>query len=271
MKCANCGTESNGNFCPSCGANMRAANCPGCGSRLVPGARFCTSCGTEAGARVGAGAGAAARGGRKARRRGPARAAESTSNLPWYIAGAILLVLLFVLITPMIMGEDNTVPDRGTATFGGQPNGALAPLTGSPREQADRLFNRVMAAREQGNTAEALQFAPMGIQAYQMAEPLDDDGLYHLATLQNTASDYSGALQTAERILSRNPDHLLGLASAAEAADGLGGGAAPRQYHQRLLDAYETEIGRSLPEYMDHARILPEYRQAAQRAVTRGG
>ncbi|HSJ24517.1 MAG TPA: zinc ribbon domain-containing protein [Longimicrobiales bacterium] len=264
MKCANCGTESKGNFCPSCGASMRAANCAGCGSKLVPGARFCTSCGTEAGT---SGGGSSRRGGS-----GSQTADSGSSNLPWYIAGAVLLVLLFVLITPMIMGEDNRVPDRGTATFNGQAGpGGLAPLTGTPREQADRLFNRVMAAREQGNMPEALQFAPMGVQAYQMAEPLDDDGLYHLATLQNTASDFNGALQTAERILSRNPDHLLGLASAAEAAEGAGDTAAARQYHQRLLDAYETEIGRNLPEYMDHARILPEYRQAAQRAVAQGG
>jgi hypothetical protein len=260
MKCATCGTESSGNFCPSCGASMRAGNCPGCGARLVPGARFCSSCGSEAGT-----GGAPPRRGRTAASDGTG--SGSGSNLPWYIAGAVLLVLLFVLVTPMIMGEDDRIPARGTATFGDQSPGGLAPLSGSPREQADRLFNRVMAAREQGNTAEALQFAPMGIQAYQMAEPLDDDGLYHLATLQNTVSDYAGALETAERILSRNPNHLLGLASAAEAATGLGDQAAARQFHERFLAAYQTEIARDLPEYMDHARILPEYRQTALRAT----
>jgi hypothetical protein len=241
MKCASCGTESNGRFCPSCGASMRAGNCSSCGASLVPGARFCTACGTEADATAGTGA---------SRRRGGRTAREaSSSNLPWYIAGGVLLALLFVLVTPMIMGEDDSVPARGTAPFNGAgqtPSGTPPPLTGTPREQADRLFNRVMAAREQGNSAEALQFAPMGIQAYQMAEPLDDDGLYHLAILQNTASDYAAARQTAERILQRNPNHLLGLAAAA---------------------AYDAEVGRGLVEYVDHSRILPEYRQAAQQAL----
>lgn len=260
MKCANCGTESKGNFCHSCGASMRASNCAECGSKLVPGARFCTSCGAEAGAGGGAGTKrrAAAGGGQ----------GESSSNLPWYIAGAVLLVLLFVLVSPMIMGEDDSVPARGTATFQGAPGGpGLAPLSGTPREQADRLFNRVMAAREQGNTAEALQFAPMGIQAYQMAEPLDDDGLYHLAMLQNTAGDYNGALQTSQRILDRNPNHLLALAASAEAATGQGDLAAARGFHERYLAAYNDEVGRDLPEYIDHSGILPEYRREALRAT----
>jgi tetratricopeptide (TPR) repeat protein len=260
MKCANCGTQSDGNFCPSCGAAMRAGKCAACGARLVPGARFCTSCGAEAGA------------GKATSRRGRAAAGrareEGAGNLPWYIAGAVLVVLILVLGLPLVMGEDDSPPARGTAPFpGAAVPGGLAPLEGTPREQADRLFNRVMTAREQGNAPEALQFAPMGIQAYQMAEPLDDDGLYHLATLQNTASDFAAARATAERILSRNPNHLLGLAAAAEAATGAGDAAAAREYHQRLLDAYDAELARALPEYQDHARILPDYRQAAQQAV----
>jgi hypothetical protein len=259
MKCANCGTEARGNFCPSCGASMRATNCAQCDARLVPGARFCTSCGAEAGA------GGAPRTGR----RRLAGSEPGSSNLPWYIAGAILVVLALVLVLPMVMGERDTVPARGAAPFAPGAGGGLAPLDGTPREQADRLFNRVMAAREQGNTAEALQFSPMGIQAYQMAEPLDDDGLYHMAALQNTVGDFAGARATSERILARNPNHLLALATAAEAAEGAGDTEAARQYHQRLVDSYQTEISRDLPEYMDHARILPEYRQAALQALGR--
>jgi hypothetical protein len=235
---------------------MRPGKCAQCGANLVAGARFCTSCGAEAGA---------GGGGRVRLGRGAATGAEHSSNLPWYIAGAILLVLILVLGLPMVMGEDNSVPPRGTAPFTGQ--GGLAPLDGTPRNQADRLFNRVMAARERGDMAEALQFAPMGIQAYQMAEPLDDDGLYHLATLQNTASDFAGARATAERILARNPNHLLGLASAAEAATGAGDTAAARQYHERFLAAYQAELARDVPEYQDHAQILPEYRALALEAT----
>jgi hypothetical protein len=237
---------------------MRASSCSGCGASLVAGARFCTSCGAAAGAESGSPA-------RGQRGRAAGRGEEKESNLPWYIAGAVLLVLVLFLGLPMVMDDANTsVPAPGAATLGGATApGALPPLTGTPREQADRLFNRVMAAREQGNSAEALQFAPMGIQAYQMAEPLDNDGLYHMATLQNTASDFAGARATAERTLQGNPDHLLALAAAAEAATGSGDTDAARQYYERFLAAYQSELARDLPEYLDHARILPEYRQAA--------
>lgn len=267
MKCPNCGSESSGRFCPSCGATLREAGCAECGAKLPPGARFCNSCGAEVG---GAARGGRQRGGKRAagsRGRGPVTA--DNSNLPWYVAGAVLLVLIFVLVVPMVTGGDD-VPARGTAPLG--TGGAVAPgtpppLNGTPREQADQLFNRIMTARETGDTTTARFFAPMGIQAYQAAEPLDDDGLYHLAIIHNVAGDYASARQTAERILARSPNHLLGLAAAAEAAEGAGDPAAAREYHSRLVQAYQTEFARGLPEYQDHARILPEYLEKARQAT----
>jgi hypothetical protein len=254
MKCPNCGRESSGRFCSACGATMKSASCRECGGELVPGARFCTSCGTE----VVAGA----------PRPKQASPATDRGNLPWYIAGAVLLVLIVVLLVPMIYGG-NDVPARGAAPFGaGGAPGTPPPLDGTPREQADRLFNRVMTAREGGNMAEAQQFAPMAIQAYQMSEPLDDDGLYHLAAMRVVAGDTDGARAAAERILSRNPNHLLALAIAAEAMEVAGDAQAAREYHHRFLNAYESEVGRQLPEYLDHARVLPEYRAVALAATT---
>jgi hypothetical protein len=265
MKCPNCGRESNGRFCPSCGASLKATECGECGSKLAPGARFCTSCGAEAGAATGATAG------RKAgRRKGRGAAVPDGGNLPWYIAGAVLLVLVLVLLVPMLMGGDDNVPAPGAAPFGaatGAAPGTPPPLNGTPREQADRLFNRIMTARESGDTTSARFFAPMGIQAYQAAEPLDDDGLYHLATIHNVAGDHATARQVADRILARSPNHLLGLAAAAEAAEGAGDQQAARDYHRRLVEAYPTEIGKPLPEYQDHARILPEHLEISRRAI----
>jgi hypothetical protein len=187
-------------------------------------------------------------------------------NLPWYIAGAVLLVLIIVLLVPMITGGRD-VPARGAFPAPGTAPGAPPPLAATPRENADQLFNRVMRSREQGDLADARQFAPMAIQAYQMSEPLDDDGLYHLAAVQNVAGDHLAARTTAERILDGNANHLLALAIAAEAAEAAGDTPGARAYHRRFLAAYQSEIGRQLPEYVDHARVLPEYRAAAQAAA----
>jgi hypothetical protein len=262
MKCANCGTESSGKFCPSCGARLRTGKCAGCGETLPPGARFCTRCGTEAAAGSGRGRGGSAGG----RRRRAAVTPPAGSNLPWYIAGVVLVILIIVLLVPMF-GRDDGVPPRGAAPLGAMPDAGLDPLSGTPREQGDRLFNRVMAAREQGNTAEAQQFAPMGVQAYQAAEPLDDDGIYHLAMLQITAGDYAGAIASAQRILDREPNHLLALGAAGEAADLAGNDEAALGYYRRLIQAYPTEIGRGLMEYQDHVRIMPDLLETARRRV----
>src|SRR5690606_3304812 len=140
-------------------------------------------------------------------------------------------------------------------------------LSADPRENADRLFNRIMEERSNGNLEQARFFIPMALQAYQMAEPLDDDGLFHLALLQSAAGDFSAARVTAERILAGNADHLLGLAVAGEAMAAAGDTAAARDYYGRFLAAYETESQKVYPEYIDHARVLPEYRAAAQAVV----
>jgi hypothetical protein len=252
MKCANCGTESKGSFCPSCGAQLRASSCPECGADLPAGARFCTRCGTGVGA-----SGA----------RASTRSSSSSPNLPWYIAGAVLLVLILILLVPMLMDRDSG-PTTPFAPMGGATApGAPPPLEGTPREQADRLFNRIMTAREQGDTVDARRFTPMAIDAYRMAEPLDNDGLYHLAAVHIVAGDHAAARATADQLLAREPNHLLGLSAAGEAALLAGDTASAREHYQRLLRVYDTESARGLQEYLDHARQLPELRETARQAT----
>jgi tetratricopeptide (TPR) repeat protein len=147
--------------------------------------------------------------------------------------------------------------------------GAPPPLTGSPREQADRLFNRVMTEREAGNLERAEFFLPMAISAYEAAGDLDLDGLYHLSLLQAAAGDYTAALRTAERILDTEPNHLLGLGAAAEAAQLLRDDATARRHFRQLLAALETERNRPLQEYLDHASLIPEYQRAAEEFLRR--
>lgn len=148
----------------------------------------------------------------------------------------------------------------------GDPTGGSPPeLTGTPREQADRLFNRIMTERESGDTAKARFFLPMGIMAYQQAGDLEPDGLYHLAILQSSAGKSADAVATAQRILAALPDHLLALGAAAEAAEEMGDGPAAARYYGHLYRVYDTEKKKTLAEYIDHAKVLPQYYEAAKR------
>lgn len=248
MKCPSCQTESSGAFCPECGTPLKAT-CRACNGTLVPGARFCTHCGE------------------------PARA--GTSNLPWYIAGAALVALIVVIILPSMRSGGRgagaqvaaamPAPEAGDmGAAGTAAEGAPPPLTGSPREQADRLFNHIMQLKESGDSSRASFFLPMGIQAYQMAGTLDDDGLYHLSLLENMQGDAAAARATAEKILTASPDNVLGLGAAAEAAIAQGQKAAARKYYQHLVDVYPVQKSKDLPEYKDHAQVLPSYEQEAR-------
>lgn len=250
MKCPSCGTESDGNFCPACGTALRADHCGECGAKLVPGAHFCTRCGAPAGGTV----------------RATGAAGGGTPDLRWYIGGGVLLLLAIILLVPMLTGDRGTteaVPRESAS--GAVPPGTPPPLTGTPREQADRLFTRIMTEIGQGDTAAARRFTPMAISAYGMAAPLDADGLYHLAAIHLVAGDPASARAAAEQILSDRPAHLLALAVAAEAALAAGDSASARAYYQRLLESYDDEITQDLQEYEAHSRSLPGFRAAAQR------
>lgn len=245
MKCINCHQEATGSFCSNCGAPVDGASCSVCEAPLSSGARFCTRCGA------------------------PVR--NRPSIIPWLITGAALVALIVVLTWPAVRGTGGprfNPQAPAQAPIASAP-GSPPPLTGTPREQADRLFNRVMTERADGNLEQAEFFLPMAISAYRQAEPLDADGRFHLSLLEASAGELAASRASAEQILATTPDHLLALGAAAEAAAGEGDSAAAREYYQQFLDAYDAGSQESRPEYDDHARLLPEYQRAAERALGR--
>ena len=140
----------------------------------------------------------------------------------------------------------------------------------SPREAADRLFNRVMTSAEAGDSAGAQGFLPMAMQAYEMAQPLDLDGLFHLALLQGTAGQHQASLATAQQMLEMEPNHILALGTAGQAAVDLGNTEQARSFYQQLLDNIDVEAARQLPEYQGHTNFFETARSAAQ-AFLAGG
>ena len=236
MKCPNCGAQAQGKFCQECGAALEGSRCVSCNAKLAPGARYCTQCGKRTSLR-------------------------SNHNAPWYIAGAGLLVLAVILLIPILRGEQPGARSQPIAPVEsgappGSPAGEMPELSGSMRENADRLFNRVMQAREGGDTARAKFFVPMAIQAYQGSGELDADGWYHLSVLQTFGGDPAAGRQSAEQVLKTAPTHILALSAAASAARAQNDNAAARQYYQKLVSSFATERTKSLPEYQDHAQLL---------------
>jgi hypothetical protein len=135
------------------------------------------------------------------------------------------------------------------------PQSVAPPPVHDPRMIADQLFNRAMMAHETGETQQSAVFLPEAITAYQGLEPLDADGLFHLAVLQLANGNADGARATSDRILATAPNHLLGLAAAAQASEK----SAPNEakgFWQRYLDAYDEQQGRA-PEYGHHERMFP--------------
>jgi hypothetical protein len=255
MTCPNCGAgDERGVFCSQCGAELARA-CPECGEALTAGERFCRHCGEEVGATESSG--------------------TATKRPPWWIAVAAAVVVILILLIPERAERAGPLPARQPLTEQDVPGGVggMGPgggFTGDIRQDADRLFNRVMGAAEAGDLDEVNQFMPMALQAYEMVPELDHDGLFHLAILYETAGEYEMARARAEDILRSVPDHILALGVGGTASVSAGDAAAAREYFQRLLDGFEQESQRLRPEYGHHQAMVDEYRRMAQSYLQQG-
>jgi len=276
--CPSCGKPASGNFCQHCGASLGGRFCNQCGAELHSGAKFCNQCGASVGADAGAAGASVTRGTGAgsvlAEHRAAAAATLGGANLPWWIAGAALFGLILVIGWSVVHSQNPTAQRPGEAgpAAGAAGNAAMGASTidlskMSPQEAADRLFNHVMTDLANGDTTDALNFQPMAVQAYQVAEPLDLDELFHLSLLEGLR-DPETALGTAKRILKTDPDHLLGLGAAAQWSLALGDTAAALGYYKHFLKVYDAQVAKKLPEYEAHKEYLAEVKPEAQAFVT---
>jgi tetratricopeptide (TPR) repeat protein len=189
-------------------------------------------------------------------------------NLAWWIAGAAMFALIVVVGVNMVRPGPPAAPTTSgmnAPAAGAAGGGALPDISQmSPIEAADRLFNRVMTSVSQGDSAAAQQFMPMAIAAYDRARPLSLDGLFHLSMLNRTAGNLEAALDNALEIVAADPNHLLGLAAAAEAAIELGELDEAEIHYRKLAEIYDTEVQRPLEEYQMHSTIVTVLKQDAE-------
>jgi hypothetical protein len=255
--CPSCGAAASGPYCAGCGAALAAA-CRACDHALPAGARFCNECGAPVSP--------------AAAEPAPGIASPPASRLPWYVAGGALVALVALVVVPRL--GDAEPPPAGMAPFESAPPAGAGPQgidlsSMSPREAADRLFNRVMSSVAAGDVEQVRTFLPMALQAYAAVDETDADLYYHLGELHLVDGDPASARAAAEKILAEQPTHLFGLHTAARARAEQGDAEGAAALYRRFLDSYTAEVARDLPEYRDHAQALPTMRAQAEQLAAR--
>ena len=132
------------------------------------------------------------------------------------------------------------------------------------REAADRLFNRIMTASEQGDRAEALRFVPMAVQAYGGLPVLDRDAHYHLGLIHGVAGDRAKGNRHIAALRQAAPNHLLALVLEHGIAEQSGDRAAVSRIIATFAAAYDAEMAMGRPEYEAHRNTIEKFRAAAK-------
>jgi len=267
MTCPNCGAQSSGKFCSECGATLGPRACPKCGAQLSARAKFCPECGFAVAPKGAAGAGAAVASG---------AGAAAATRMPWIVAGISLLALMAAIIVivtrrPTPAGGAVGVGAEGTAApfaqGGGRATTDISNMT--PREAADRLFNRVMTAAENNDSQQVQFFGPMTLQAYANVQPLDADGHMHVGQIELILGNPAAARAEADTIASTSRTHLFASLLKARAAQQSGDRAATRQAWGQFLDNYDAERAKNLEEYREHDAMLSQARDVAKQLLNR--
>ncbi len=222
-----------------------AGECLTCGATLAPNARFCHRCGTPLPGT-------------------PARNSSSVkrSSILVYSVAAVSIVgatLVAVFLTYGNRGgQAPPVMERGAA----QRASSVDLSTMTPRDAADRLFNRVMGASERGDSEEVARFAPMAVAAYGRVSDLDLDARYHLGLLYLHLDELDQVREQIAIMKRSAPDHLLALVLEHDVASRAGDSAAANRAAAAFRVAFEDEMALARPEYEAHRSAIDRFRSA---------
>jgi hypothetical protein len=223
--------------------------CPSCGGPTVAQAIFCHVCGASL-------------------TEGPSGRQWSGRTLASLAVVAVLIAVgVFALAT---YTEQKTPPLSGPMPLAPSAPMFVPPTSNrppdlskmTPREAADRLFNRIMRTSEQGKTDEALRFVPMAVQAYGGLPVLDDDAHYHLGLIHGIVGDRENGLRHITALKQAAPNHLLALMLEYEIAEKSGDRAAVSKIVAVFAAAYVAEMATGRPEYLAHRNTIDRFRAA---------
>lgn len=251
IKCPGCGKSAAGNFCSHCGTPIVTV-CPECDAGVKPGSRVCHECGASLVA-------------------APPKQLNAQAIAPWAAIVIAMLALGVALAALFDRGSGAATPSpfsQLTSPAAPAPGQPVDLASMSPREAADRLYNRAMAASEKGDFVEALKFAPMALQAYEGLGSLDNDARYHVALLRLTTEDINGARVQIEMLRQSAPNHLLAFMLEHQIAERGGKKESAARAYKSFLAAYDAEMAAGRAEYQDHQGSIERFREAAQAGVT---
>jgi hypothetical protein len=223
------------------GSRPVATDCPSCNAATPPGAKYCHFCGKPLPGQP------------ADRQRDPVTVALY-SVIGITVAGT-LAGIVYVSSENNVAAPTTPATDS-SAVLSGQP---VDLSTMSSREAADRLFNRVMMAEEQGDKQEVLQFAPKAIQAYGLVDNLDADAYYHIGLIHAAMGDLGMMRKQVEMLKQVSPDHLLGLMLEYDAAEQSGDLDTAAKAAAAFAAAYVSEIKAGRPEYEAHRKTVDKF------------
>jgi hypothetical protein len=223
-------------------APTASRHCTSCNAALSAGAAFCHACGA------------------------PQRPTSTSRQppLPWVIGAALVVV---VIVAAVSYSAGKSAGARAAASSGSAATGTMAApdiSNMSPEEQANRLFDLVMTAHEQGDVARVNQFLPMALQAYQMLGTLDADQQYHVGLMSAISGNVQEALARVDSIRRVQPNHLLATMLRYSVAQLQSDTAAASAAMKKFARDYQSEIGKNLEEYQAHSRSIESFRQQIQ-------
>ncbi len=250
IKCPACGEQATGKFCNNCGGPLTPQNCRSCETTLSASARFCHVCGNPTAARS-------------------AEVAKTGNNAGWIAAGVASVALVIAVGMQFI--------DRGAAGPPGQlPSNVPTPQVRAPdisnmtpRERADRLFERIMIADSRGLADTVAFFTPMALEAYALLGDFDIDARYHVGLIQGLAGNDDAVRAQSDSIRASVPAHLMAPMLDYTLASLQGDTGAMTSAYREFLGNYPSEIGQTRGEYEAHKTALESFRQDA--AAASGG
>ena len=180
----------------------------------------------------------------------------------------VALLIVVVVLVARRGAPTQAIPESGA--FSGAGPGTTDLTQMSPKEQADRLFDRVMRESEAGQVDSVKIFAPMAIQSHLMlGSALDADGRLHLGLIHLALGETAATRAQADTILKGAATHLYGLVLRIRLAEAAKDAAATQRALRAFAAAYTSERAKNLPEYAQHAQLLVETKDLADR--TAGG